>query len=54
MDPLLFSNGVQFLWRNGDVIDPSGLKCMVADGNGTIAGSPTVSEVTTYAWAYTW
>lgn len=41
-------------FSNGDVIDRAGLKCYVEDLNGTIAGSPTASLVTAYAWVYTW
>eukprot|EP01113_Clastostelium_recurvatum_P035244 TRINITY_DN488_c0_g1_i1.p1 TRINITY_DN488_c0_g1~~TRINITY_DN488_c0_g1_i1.p1 ORF type:complete len:437 (+),score=110.68 TRINITY_DN488_c0_g1_i1:126-1436(+) len=53
MDPLQFSDGLQFVWRNGDAYDASGIKCLIDQG-GKPAGSPTVSTVTTYAWVYTW
>jgi len=54
MDPLQFSNGYRFTWRNGDAVDPAtGLKCLIQTG-GNVVGSPTVSNVTSYAWFYTW
>lgn len=54
MDPLVFSNGVRLQWRNGDVTDPAtGLKCTLRTG-GKICGKPTASNITTYAWVYTW
>jgi hypothetical protein len=53
MDPIVFTNGFQMLWRNGDMLDPAGIKCLIKDG-GRIVGTPTVSEVQTYAWVYTW
>jgi len=53
-DPLPFSNGFRLIWRNGDTVNPlTGLKCFVETG-GAPAGSPTVSEVTLYAWVYVW
>jgi len=52
-DPLFFDNGFQFVWRNGDMLDASGTKCMIETG-GRIVGSPTASEVLAYAWVYTW
>jgi len=54
MDPLPFDSGLKLMWRNGDVLDPAGLKCFVEGTDGTIAGSPTNSHVTIYAWVYTW
>lgn len=54
MDPMPFTNGFRFVWRNGDATDPStGLKCAIEDG-GKVVGSPTKSEITAYAWVYTW
>jgi len=54
MDPLTFSNGFRFVWRNGDAVDPkTGLKCFIETG-GNVVGSPTVSNITSYAWVYTW
>jgi len=53
MDPLQFKNGFRFQWRNGDSVDASGIKCMMETG-GASAGSPTNSNVTSYAWYYTW
>jgi len=52
MDPLIFTDGFRLVWRNGDAVDASGIKCMV--DNGTVVGSPTASNVTAYAWVYTW
>jgi len=52
-DPILFTNGFQFDWRNGDVTDPkSGEKCIAMAGN-TI-GRPGISNVTTVTYVYTW
>jgi len=54
MDPLLFTNGFRLTWRNGDAIDPqTGLKCFIQTG-GNVVGSPTQSNVLSYAWVYTW
>jgi len=53
MDPLLFDNGIRFVWRNGDAVDPAGQKCYMETG-GRVVGSPTQSNVLTYAWVYTW
>lgn len=53
MDPLIFNNGFKLVWRNGDTVDPSGIKCMMETGGG-IVGTPTASNVTSYAWVYTW
>mmetsp|Transcript_38417 Transcript_38417/g.96643 ORF Transcript_38417/g.96643 Transcript_38417/m.96643 type:complete len:438 (-) Transcript_38417:49-1362(-) len=52
-DPLPFDDGFVFQWRNGDSMDPSGHKCTMQSG-GTPVGSPTVSQVQTYAWVYVW
>jgi len=52
-DPIFFSNGFKFDWRNGDVTDPAtGLKCTAMNGN--IIGKPGVSNVTTVVYLYTW
>ncbi|KAH3765899.1 DUF2961 domain-containing protein [Pelomyxa schiedti] len=53
MDPLMFSNGMRFVWRNGDTYDAAGVKCMMEEG-GIWAGSPTSSNVVSYSWVYTW
>jgi hypothetical protein len=53
LDPILFTNGFRFMWRNGDVVDDRGFKCIVDQGGHT-AGSPTESVVTSYAWVYVW
>jgi hypothetical protein len=42
MDPLMFNDGLQFVWRIGDAVDASGIKCMIADNNGRPAGNPQV------------
>jgi len=53
-DPLAFSDGFRFVWRNGDATDPkTGLKCFIETG-GNVVGGPTASNVTSYAWVYTW
>eukprot|EP01103_Thecamoeba_quadrilineata_P017355 TRINITY_DN6117_c0_g1_i1.p1 TRINITY_DN6117_c0_g1~~TRINITY_DN6117_c0_g1_i1.p1 ORF type:complete len:438 (-),score=58.40 TRINITY_DN6117_c0_g1_i1:38-1324(-) len=55
MDPLVFDDGFKFVWRNGDVLDPAGIKCLMESAEGgTVAGDPTVSNVTAYSWVYTW
>jgi hypothetical protein len=54
MDPLMFSDGFQFMWRIGDAVDASGIKCMISDNSGRTVGSPTVSTVNAYTWVYTW
>jgi len=53
MDPIIFNDGIQFVWRNGDTLDPSGIKCMMQTGGQTV-GSPTQSQVLSYVWIYTW
>jgi len=53
MDPLQFTNGFAFQWRNGDSNDPAGMKCFMETGGGVV-GSPTVSHVMAYVWVYVW
>ncbi len=53
MDPIFFTNGFRFVWRNGDLLDDRGVKCMLESG-GHPAGSPAKSVVTSYAWVYVW
>ncbi|CAF3579855.1 unnamed protein product [Adineta steineri] len=53
LDPVFFTNGFRFDWRNGDVVDDRGFKCIV-DKGGHVVGSPTQSNVTSYAWVYVW
>lgn len=54
MDPLPFSDGFRFVWRNGDATDPAtGLKCTIQHVGRTV-GTPTKSMITSYAWVYTW
>jgi hypothetical protein len=53
-DPLPFSNGAALTWRNGDAVNPAnGQKCLMQTG-GVVVGSPTQSDVLTYAWVYVW
>ena len=63
-DPLVFQNGFQLVWRNGsccptfltpgDMMDhATGLKCFT-EADGHTVGKPTVSNVTSYGWVYTW
>jgi len=52
-DPVFFQGGLRVVWRNGDTIDPAtGQKCI--NDEGTVVGSPQVSQVWTYAWVYEW
>jgi len=51
-DPLTFNDGFQFVWRVGDTVDASGIKCLSLTGN--TAGSPMASSVIAYVWVYTW
>ncbi|CAF3373254.1 unnamed protein product [Rotaria socialis] len=53
LDPIFFTNGFRFHWRNGDVIDENGYKCILNQG-GSIVGAPTQSIVTSYTWTYIW
>jgi len=53
VDPLQFTDGYRIQWRNGDAADPkTGFKCKIQNG-GNVVGSPTASNVTSYAWYYT-
>lgn len=54
IDPLQFNNGFQFMWRVGDAVDAAGIKCLIADNNNRIVGSPTATAVRAYSWVYTW
>ena len=68
LDPVFFYNGFRFEWRNGDVVDERGFKCIVDKG-----GYPSVrrtkssvdqgeypsvtltkSTVSSYTWVYVW
>jgi hypothetical protein len=54
MDPIVFSDGLQFRWRNGDAVDPkTGHKCFTETG-GNVVGSPTASNITFLGWVYQW
>ena len=53
VDPIFFHNGFRFEWRNGDVNDDRGFKCILEQG-GHVVGSPTQSNVTSYTWVYVW
>jgi len=51
LDPIVWKTSFKLVWRNGDTVEPSnGQKCI--NDNGTIAGSPTNSNVTSYPWVY--
>ena len=53
-DPMIFSDGGSFVWRNGDTTDPkTGIKCMVETG-GNPAGDPQDANVQTTSWNYVW
>ncbi len=53
VDPIFFYNGFRFEWRNGDVVDDRGFKCVVDQGGYATALS-TQSNVTSYTWVYVW
>ena len=53
LDPIFFKNGFRFEWRNGDVVDDRGFKCLLNQG-GHVVGTPTASTITSYAWVYVW
>lgn len=53
IDPIFFTDGFRFEWRNGDVVDDRGFKCIVDQG-GHVVGSPTQSIVSSYTWVYVW
>lgn len=53
-DPIIFTDGGAFTWRNGDTTDPAtGIKCMVQEG-GNPAGDPQDAAVETTTWNYVW
>ena len=51
-DPIFFRDGAVFKWRNGDVDDAGGFKCVAETGKPLF--SPTPANVSTLVWAYTW
>ena len=54
MDPIVFSDGMRFQWRNGDVTDTAtGLKCTLNTG-GQTCGNPQSSHLVSYSWVYLW
>jgi hypothetical protein len=53
IDPIFFTNGFRYHWRNGDVTDDRGFKCTIDQGGHTV-GQPTQSIVTSYTWVYVW
>jgi hypothetical protein len=53
LDPIFFKNGFRVEWRNGDVLDDRSFKCILDQG-GHVVGSPTQSNITSYAWVYIW
>jgi Protein of unknown function (DUF2961) len=52
-DPMLFSDGGRFVWRNGDTVDANGVKCMLETG-GSTAGSPGTADVQALSYTYVW
>jgi hypothetical protein len=50
-DPLLFSDGLRLVLRNGETRDAQGLKCLLEVG-GTPVGSPGNTTLSVYAWWY--
>jgi len=51
-DPIFYSSGFSFTWRNGDITDPkTGEKC--TQMTGSPIGRPGVSNVTTLVYVYT-
>ena len=52
-DHIFFDDGLLFQWRNGDMDDASGIKCMILTG-GKWNGHPGPAIVNVYAWAYVW
>ena len=52
-DPLFFSDGATFQWRNGDITDPAtGQKCTLRDGKPI--GTPSAVNASTLVYAYVW
>jgi hypothetical protein len=52
-DPIFFTDGFRFEWRNGDVADPAtGEKCTALTGN--LIAKPTAANVSSLVYAYTW
>jgi hypothetical protein len=47
------AGGMRLMWRNGDMSDRSGIKCLIESG-GVPNGSPQAAHVRTYSWAYMW
>ena len=50
-DPLLFSDGLRLVLRNGETRDAQGLKCRLETG-GTPVGTPANTTLSVYAWWY--
>ncbi len=53
LDPIFFTNGFRFMWRNGDKVDSRGFKCIVEQAEDPDV-TLTPSNVTSYAWVYVW
>lgn len=56
-DPIVFSDGFRLTWRVGDQTNSGGLKCTCFPGGSTGCsnnGNPQVTNITSYAWVYTW
>ncbi len=47
------AGGMRLVWRNGDMTDRSGIKCLIQSG-GAPNGNPQPANVFIYAWAYMW
>ena len=52
-DALFFGDGLAMTWRNGDTMDAATLK-KCPDVGGTTVWNPQPSNVTAYAYVYTW
>ena len=54
MDPIVFSQGMRFQWRNGDMENTATGKKTLSKSGGTIVGSPVESELFSLMWVYQW
>jgi len=59
MDPIRFTDGFRFQWRNGDQWDAAGMKCMLERPVMDMklppgSQAPTASNITSYVWLYVW
>ncbi len=51
-DPIFFRDGMRFVWRNGDITDAQGFKCIAQTG--TPIANPSAANVSTLVYAYVW